>query len=190
MRKIDKEAALALLALDREALSPRFGGCMMCAIALGDVGRELVVRESARSICSLDAFASRPGHLLVISKRHVETMRATPWDLQADMNRLAWEAARVLEDRGALRVYVAQLGSARDRPNTYAHAHLHVVPLDEAGESARPASVFSWSSGIWVFEEGEGEARALELAGHWRAAVERREPARARLSSRPRSGRR
>ena len=50
-----------------------------------------------------------------------------------------------------------------DLPTSYAHAHVHVVPVDEVDERARPAAVFSWSSGVVVYEPGEGEALAAEL---------------------------
>ena len=50
-----------------------------------------------------------------------------------------------------------------DLPTSYAHAHVHVVPVDEVDERARPAAVFSWSSGVVVYEPDEGEALAAEL---------------------------
>jgi len=61
-------------------------------------------------------------------------------------------------------VYLAQLGSPEDLPTTYAHAHVHVIPLVDTGESARPAAVFSWTSGVPVYDPGEAETLAAALA--------------------------
>jgi diadenosine tetraphosphate (Ap4A) HIT family hydrolase len=136
----------------------------MCALAEGALSPKLLVHETAHAVCVLDAFAARPGHLLVVARRHLCTLREVPWEVHEDMSRLAWRAARALEARGARRVYVAQLGSPIDLPTSYAHAHTHVVPVDEVDERARPAAVFSWSSGVVVYDPGEGEGIARDLA--------------------------
>ncbi len=173
MRTLTKDDALAALAEGRATLAARFGGCVMCALAARALTPGLFVRESEHAVCVLDAYAARPRHLLVVAKRHLTTLREVPWEVHADLSRLAWEGARVLEARGAKRVYIAQLGSPVDLPTSYAHAHVHVVPVDEVDERARPAVVFSWSSGVVVYEPGEGERLAAELGAALEAEAER-----------------
>ncbi|MBK8212842.1 MAG: HIT family protein [Myxococcales bacterium] len=164
MRTLSKDEALAALEESRNNVPARYAGCVMCALAEGALSPRLVVHETPHTVCVLDAFAARPGHLLVVARRHLRTLRDVPWEVHADMSRVAWRAARALEGRGAKRVYVAQLGSPVDLPTSYAHAHTHVVPVDEVDERARPAAVFSWSSGVVVYDPGEGEELAHTLA--------------------------
>ena len=86
-----------------------------------------------------------------------------PWEEYAGVQRLAWEATRALESVvQPSRVFVAALGSDAKLPNTFAHHHLHVVPLLPGGED-RPSRVFSWEPG--VYERG---ANARSLHAHRR----------------------
>ncbi|WP_169928170.1 HIT family protein [Labilithrix luteola] len=124
----------------------------------------LFIRETEHAVCVLNAFGSMPSDMLVVAKRHLPTLAEVPWEVHEDMSRLAWEAGRVLERRGAKRVYLAQLGSPADIPTSYAHAHVHVIPVTTTDESARPAVVLSWSSGVIAYDPGEGEALAASLA--------------------------
>jgi hypothetical protein len=64
-------------------------------------------------------------------------------------------------------VYTAALGSSSELPMTYAHFHLHVVPVLDEGESARPAQVFSWSSGVVSYTETEAKELVSELRRAW-----------------------
>jgi hypothetical protein len=54
-------------------------------------------------------------------------------------------------------VFVAALGSAVQRPMSFPHVHLHVVPL---ADDDRPADVFTWENGVYVFDDA-AEERAM-----------------------------
>src|SRR5262245_30648804 len=125
MRKLAKDAALALVeraAQDR----PEHGGCVMCGIAGAAAGDALgggaagaaplvssPLAETDAALAVLERFATRPGHVLVVHRRHVERIAELSWEAYAQVQRLAWEAARAVESALApKRVLVAALGSA------------------------------------------------------------------------------
>jgi diadenosine tetraphosphate (Ap4A) HIT family hydrolase len=165
MRRLDKAAALARVAAARR------DGCPMCAPL--DVGAP--VAASGLAIAVLARFAARPGHVMVILRRHAERLAEVSWDEYQALHRLAFDVGRALE--AALtpaRLYVAALGSAVPLDTSFPHLHLHLVPLADGGAADRPASVFTWSDGVYVFDDADEErAHAARLA----AAVARVAPA-------------
>jgi diadenosine tetraphosphate (Ap4A) HIT family hydrolase len=137
----------------------------MCAICGGFVP---LVAENEHAVCALDRLAARPGHLLVVVKRHAERVAELGWEEWSAVQRLAWEAAQALERALApARVYVAALGSARPSARTFPHVHVHVVPLTDGGEADRPSEVFTWRHGVLVYEPGEAESVGAELRAAW-----------------------
>lgn len=164
MRRLSKDEALRALA---DAAPP--GCCVMCELAAGTRDAELVVHRDADAVVLLDRFAAAPGHLLVVLARHVEHVAALPLDTYQRVQALAWRACRLLDaELAPRRTFVASLGASTPLPTTFPHFHLHVVPLTEDGEAARPARVFSWSEGVWVFESrDEAVALAERLRRAW-----------------------
>jgi diadenosine tetraphosphate (Ap4A) HIT family hydrolase len=148
----------ALARVERE----RGAGCAMC-----DAARDQEpIASSEHAIAVLDRFACRPGHVLVILRRHVEKLAELPWLEYAALQRLAYDVAgaldRVLAPR---RIYVAALGSAVPLATSFPHVHLHVIPLVDGGEVDRPANVLTWANGMYVFEDGEEAAWRERLRG-------------------------
>jgi diadenosine tetraphosphate (Ap4A) HIT family hydrolase len=166
MLRLDKDEALAQLELERER-SAAFGGCVMCRLASPEHAREWIA-ESAHGVIALDGYGATRGHLLVITRRHVERGSDLEWPVFADLQRLVWQASRALQaELSPARVYVASLGSIRPLPMSFPHHHTHVVPIYETDERARPAQVFSWSSGVVRY----GAAEAQQLCARLRSAV-------------------
>ena len=160
MKRIAKADALARVAGESD-------GCAMCRL-VRDAER---IAESTHAIAVLDRYASRPGHVLVVLRRHEERIAALAWDAYADLQRLAWELARALDDEFApRRIYVAALGSAAQLATSFPHVHFHVVPLADGDERDRPASVFTWEHGMYVFDTHDEECALRERL---RAAVTR-----------------
>jgi diadenosine tetraphosphate (Ap4A) HIT family hydrolase len=159
-RTVDKEEALALLEAHTRALLSTDEQCVMCALRSGR-GAPGLIRETEHGVVALDRFGSERGHLLVIAKRHVERETELPWPAYREIQRLAYDACHAL--RRALsprRVYVAALGAESPLPMSFPHYHLHVIPIYEVDERARPARVLSWSSGVIVYDESEALALA------------------------------
>jgi len=139
----------------------------MCAAIAKPVN---VLAENASAICVIDRYAARPAHLIVVHRKHVESIAELPYADYEAMQRLAWEACRALAvTRKPVRTYVASLGSAQKRTISFPHTHVHVLPLYDGDERDRPAAVLTWSNGVFVYEDGEAEALARELRAAWPA---------------------
>lgn len=164
MQRLDKDEALAQLELERER-SAAFGGCVMCRLASPEHAGEWIA-ESTHGVVALDGYGATRGHLLVIARQHVERGSDLEWSVFADLQRLVWQASRALQSELApARVYVASLGAVRPLPMSFPHHHTHVVPIYETDERARPAHVFSWSSGVVRYGAAEAEQLCARLRG-------------------------
>lgn len=167
MHRAQKEEALALLADHRRALCAQDDTCLMCLLADGR-GTPGPVYESEEGIVLLDRFAAREGHLIVVSREHVESLPELGWPHYAALQRIAFDATRALQRvLSPVRFYVAALGAPQAVPMSFPHFHLHVIPLFEADDSARPARVFSWTDGVVVYEDDEAEALAQRIRDAW-----------------------
>ena len=166
MHRAAKEEALALLAEHRRAIGAADDACLMCLLA-EKRSAPAPVYEDDQIVVVLDRFAAREGHLLVIARDHVEGLTELGWDKYSALQRVAFDAARAIEAvLTPRRFYVAALGAPQAVPMSFPHFHLHVIPLFEADDSARPARVFSWTDGVVVYEDHE----ACELADKLRRA--------------------
>jgi histidine triad (HIT) family protein len=169
---VSKDVALARLAEHKQRLLPSGAGCVMCALATGHAGLPFVA-ESRLAIVLLDRFACRYGHLMVIPRTHVEHLSQLPWEVFLDVQRLTFEAAQAIDAcLKPARVFTATLGAAVELPMTYSHYHMHVIPVYETDERARPARVLSWSEGVVMYEEAEAHEVTSKLADHWPRAQE------------------
>lgn len=167
MRHLSKTEALARVAAEAAEIEERFAGCAMCAATAEPLLRGLLASNAA-AVAMLDRFAARPGHVVVVLRRHVESLAALPWDEYAAVQRLAWEAAQALTRAlSPVRVYVAALGSARRIAISFPHHHVHVVPLTDGGERDRPSEVLTWSHGVLVYDPGEMEEWTARLRAAW-----------------------
>lgn len=171
MRLISRPEALARVAAEAAGIEARFGGCAMCAAVAGPPRERAHLAENGAAIAMLDRHAARPGHVVVVLRRHVESLASLPWDEYAAVQRLAWEASVALERLLApKRIYVVSLGAARRIATSFPHHHVHVIPLTDGGEADRPAQVMTWANGVFVFEEGEAEEWVLRLRAAWPAS--------------------
>jgi diadenosine tetraphosphate (Ap4A) HIT family hydrolase len=168
VRLVPKPEALALLDRERADLPARFAGCAMCGLAAGHAAGPGALAENEHAVAVLDRYATRRGHLLVVLRRHVEAVTDLGWDEYAGAQRLAWEGARALgRVLAPRRVFVAALGSSAPLPMTFAHHHVHAIPLHDGGEEDRPAAVFTWASGVYVYEPEEARELAAALRAAW-----------------------
>lgn len=146
MRRLAKAELLGGLAVP--------AACLMCELSRA---REPIA-SSEHAIAILDRFASRPGHVLVIARRHEDRVAHLSYREYEGLHRLVYEVCgaveRVLAPR---RIYVAALGSAVPLATSSPHVHIHVVPLADGGEADRPAEVFTWAHGAYVFESDDEE---------------------------------
>ncbi len=152
MRRLSRAEALAAIS------EP--GACGVCAMASGAA----VVDESPHAVTIVAPFAARPWHLVVLLRHHAERVASLPLEVWLDLQAMAHGATGALERvRRPRHFYVATLGSAEPRRTSFPHVHTHVVPLEDGGEADRPAAVFTWQDGVWVYDEGERDEIARQL---------------------------
>ena len=173
MRLLSKSEALEQLELNKRQLLRHADECVMCALAERR-DAELVVVDHHSGAVVLDRFGNRVGHLLVISKHHVEHATQLSWPEYSALQRLAYEACQALTQvLQPKRVFVAALGSSSPLPMTFSHFHLHVVPVAEEDERARPAQVFSWTEGVVSYDAQQARKLVSDLQRAWPAGADR-----------------
>jgi diadenosine tetraphosphate (Ap4A) HIT family hydrolase len=160
MKRIPRDEAIAWI----EAEAARTSGCPMCGTARGDRPAWHRLGESAHAVAVLDRLATTRGHAIVISKRHVERIGGFARDEYLDLQGLVRDVTERLESvLEPTRVYVASLGSPTARPTTFPHVHFHLVPIFGNEDRWRPARVFTWQEGVWIYDDAEAEALAESL---------------------------
>jgi diadenosine tetraphosphate (Ap4A) HIT family hydrolase len=164
---VGKEVALAQLAIHRERLLKDGASCVMCALAHGGADVPFIARNE-HAVVLLDRFACRAGHLMIIPRRHVERLGDLPWEIFVDVQQLVYEASQAIDAcLKPARVFTATLGAAVELPMTYSHHHVHVIPVYETDERARPARVLSWTEGVIVYDDAEARELSRRLMEHW-----------------------
>ena len=158
---------MAQLAEHKQELLAGPHACVMCALANG-AARSMLIAESTHGAVLLDRFGCRYGHLMVVAKQHLERASSLEWAVYIDLQRLVFDATNVIDAHfKPARVFTATLGAAVELPQTYSHYHVHVIPVYETDERARPARVLSWSEGVVVYDDAEAEALCRELGDAW-----------------------
>jgi diadenosine tetraphosphate (Ap4A) HIT family hydrolase len=170
MPVVDKTEALRLLSA--QLLQHERGACPLCRLVAPEACAANAISSNEHGVVLLNRFGQRRGHLMVVSLRHVEHVHELDWPAYAALQQLAHTAAatlqRVLRPE---RVFIAVLGCSAPLMTSYAHLHIHVIPIYETDERARPARVLSWSEGVVVYEDAEAQALADQLRGGSRATI-------------------
>ena len=167
MTLLTKPHALQRLEQHRQELLREGEGCMMCALVRGR-SSPAPLDDSEHAVVVLNRFASRPGHVMVIAKRHVEHATELDWAAYARIQRHVYQASRAIQVAlRPRRLFTAALGATVPLAMSYTHYHVHVIPVHETDEQARPAKVFSWSTGVVVYSEREAEDLRAQILGAW-----------------------
>jgi diadenosine tetraphosphate (Ap4A) HIT family hydrolase len=164
---IGKEEALVRLAEHRQQLLGGDQGCVLCALAHGgSIPTPLV--ETERAVVLLDRFGRRRGHLLVVSKVHLERVAEIDQTLYMEVQRLVYQAMTALDKAlQPVQVFTAVLGATVPVPMSFGHFHAHVIPVYESDERARPARVLSWSEGVVVYDDAEAWDLRERILSDW-----------------------
>jgi len=105
------------------------GGCVFCAAPHTDAGRRLVVHESALAFVCLNLYPYNAGHLLVVPRRHLDSLAALSREEITELALLTQVAERVLVE--AYRPQGINVGMNLGRPagaGIADHVHVHLVP--------------------------------------------------------------
>lgn len=159
------ERAEALRRIREEGGAP---ACLMCAVAARAVGEVHVVFEDDEMLAFLPRYVRCWGHVCVMPKVHVTSLREVSAAVWGRTNALGHKAARVIETVARpRRCYLAATGSsAGELTQSSMHLHLHVIPVHDAED--RPASIFSWQEGVYVGAPDEWEALRATYVRAWR----------------------
>lgn len=137
--------------------------CLFCRIVAGEEPAHVVL-EREDVVGFLDVRPVFPGHVLLVSRRHVDTLTDLPDDLVVPVFSAAREVA------GAVRTALGAQGSFVAMNNVVSqsvpHLHVHVVPRTK-GDGLRG---FFWPRVRYA--EGEAEECATRL----RAVLDPRTP--------------
>jgi histidine triad (HIT) family protein len=141
--------------------------CLMCALRDGRFGPLFLLHQDERALVLLPRYVRRWGHALVLLREHCTTFSSLEEDDWLHLARLAQRAARGIERTLApRRCYLASTGSSGgELTQSSAHMHIHVIPIFDPDD--RPASVFSWSEGIYVGDDGEMSELLARYQGAW-----------------------
>lgn len=100
-------------------------GCAFCAIVAGDAPAHVVLDDDV-AVAFLDRRPLFPGHVLVVPRRHVETLPELPAEAVGPLfERVRRVAAAVPEAVGAEGTFVATNNVVSQ---SVPHLHVHVVP--------------------------------------------------------------
>lgn len=99
--------------------------CKFCKIVRGETER-YVVFEDGVSLAFLDLRPLFPGHLLLVPKKHYETLTALPAELVAPLFASARLLARAVEE--ALGAHGSFVAINNRVSQSVPHLHIHVVP--------------------------------------------------------------
>ncbi len=106
--------------------------CIFCEIISGKVP-DYKVWEDKNFIALLDIAPAKPGHLLIIPKKHAEDI----FDLDEHLYNALFQAAKKISKplkkaMNAKRIGIVIVGLA------VPHAHIHLVPLNKSNELFNP----------------------------------------------------
>jgi histidine triad (HIT) family protein len=112
------------------------GGCIFCAIVQGDAPAHRV-HEDDLTVAIMDIHPAAEGHVLVIPKRHSETLWDIPIKDAVDVMEASVTVARMVH--AALSPDGVNLFHATGRAawQTIFHFHVHVIPRSE-GDTLTP----------------------------------------------------
>lgn len=153
-RRLSRDEALAAL---RASGDDR---CAMCLLADPAHLPDDVLFASEHATVRLDRFGATHGHLLAVLRGHETRLESLSWERVQALHHAAWRSSQALRNTlDPARIWTAAMGAPEALPMSFPHCHVHVIPVYEGGEAARPARVLSWTSGVVVYDDDE--ARVL-----------------------------
>jgi histidine triad (HIT) family protein len=135
------------------------GGCRFCAIVARE-GAAHIVFEDDVSLAFLDHRPLFPGHSLLVSREHHETI----WDLPDDLLASLFSNARLLSSaiRSAMDAQGAFIALNNVVSQSVPHVHVHLVPRNRKD---------GLRGFFWPRQKYESEDHAVRTAEAIRAAV-------------------
>ena len=100
--------------------------CIFCKIAEGEM-RSDKVYEDDDLVAFKDVHPQAPVHLLVIPRRHIDSLNETDEQDQALLGKLLIACRRVASEAGVGSAYRVVNNCGREAGQSVSHVHLHVI---------------------------------------------------------------
>ena len=101
--------------------------CIFCKILAGDIPAD-VVHETEHLLAFRDLEPQAPTHVLVIPKRHIESLNVLEASDDGIVGEIVRRAAAIAKDRGiSAGGYRTVFNTNRDAGQTVFHIHLHLL---------------------------------------------------------------
>lgn len=136
--------------------------CTFCQISNGEVPAQVVHRDED-VIAFLDRAPLLPGHVLVLPRRHVETLDDLPDDMLAPFFAAVRRTSIAVQK--ALRAEGSFVATNTRVSQSVPHLHVHVVPRNK-GDGLFATRL------IWQRKKYESDTQAAEIATKIRVAYE------------------
>jgi len=132
--------------------------CLFCRIARKEIG-SVIIHEDEELLAFLDTAPIRPGHTLIVPKRHFDSFEVLPSELAAQILTLGQQLARRMKVVYALeRVGFAFTGT------DVAHTHAHVVPIHQRGDITSARYIVGPTEAVFDSKHLEVDHATLERA--------------------------
>jgi diadenosine tetraphosphate (Ap4A) HIT family hydrolase len=119
-------------------MEPPPTACPFCAL-----DRSRVVAENEYGVAIRDAFPVSPGHTLVISRRHVESLFALSPEEQSSVLRLLGETKQRLDEDFRPDGFNIGVNDGPAAGQTVPHLHVHLIPRYR-GDCSDPRGGIRW----------------------------------------------
>jgi histidine triad (HIT) family protein len=100
--------------------------CLFCKIAAGEIPAKLVY-EDDRAIAFADINPQAPSHLLVIPRKHIDSLATVTAEDLPLVAHLHWVAVEVARKAGLDKGFRVVINTGDDGGQTVGHLHLHVL---------------------------------------------------------------
>ena len=100
--------------------------CLFCKIIDGSIP-SAVVYQDERCYAFSDISPQAPVHILVVPKRHIESLAETSADDPELLGHLVWVVTEIARQKGLANGYRTVINTGVDGGQTVNHLHLHLL---------------------------------------------------------------
>ncbi len=100
--------------------------CLFCKIVAGEIPAKKVF-EDDRVYAFRDINPQAPTHILIVPRKHIDSLAETAAEDQETLGYLHLVAARVAKSEGLLQGFRTVINTGRDGGQTVDHLHVHLL---------------------------------------------------------------